>query len=244
MTPTEAIAFRDEVVRRWTPKPSNPPDWNVIIEALPQARVVIWKENIYAAAIKGSESFSSIEDVSIINPGLELWIVDTCGGILPIVVVLRSASHRHGPLFQVAPIVNRPDGPEIIFRNGYSAIRGDTGEFVRPQLAAYAFMQQGFVTAERVQLPHAMRRAAEMGRRPPLPEVSVVTLRRGEHKEYDSDHVPQHREWSCQWIVNGHWRKPSPLMKEPRPVYVRPHVKGDPTKELRAPRELVYAVTR
>ena len=56
--------------------------------------------------------------------------------------------------------------------------------------------------------------------------VTVIRLRRRtrshEHAEHDVD-------WSCRWIVRGHWRR----LEEGRQTYVRPHLKGPEGKPLR-----------
>jgi len=112
-------------------------------------------------------------------------------------------------------------------------------------LAALRFMQMGFVGVERVVLPRHLRRQAELGRRPPLPEIKTVTLRRAAREERAKVGESEPREWSCQWIVGAHWRKqwlPSKGTHEPR--YIQPYLKGDPEKPLRQPKGPVYVVSR
>lgn len=112
------------------------------------------------------------------------------------------------------------------------------------------FMEMEFVGQERVVFPRHLRRAAELKRRPPLPEVKTITLRRTFREERPGEGDGEPREWSCQWIVGAHWRKQlcksltKPGDYEYRPCYVRPYVKGDPTKPLREPKGPVYVVSR
>jgi hypothetical protein len=77
------------------------------------------------------------------------------------------------------------------------------------------------------------------------PTVRVIQLRRAEnaaHHERDGEPV----EWSCSWVVRGHWRQQAcgPEFSERRPVFVLPYVKGDPDKPLKAAADRVFAVTR
>lgn len=110
-------------------------------------------------------------------------------------------------------------------------------------LAALRFMETEFVENEQATLPRAIRRGAELGRRGKLPGVRVVTLRRSSREKEEADGEGG-REYSCQWFVGAHWRKPSPRMKEQRPVFVRPYVKGPQDKPVKPPRERVYDVCR
>lgn len=111
--------------------------------------------------------------------------------------------------------------------------------------AGLAFLDQEFVGLERQTLPRHLRRAADLKRRPPLPEINVMTLRRSVRDDRPTDGDGEPREWSCQWIVGAHWRRqwmPSKATWEPR--YIKPYLKGDPNKPLREPKGPVYVVSR
>jgi hypothetical protein len=79
------------------------------------------------------------------------------------------------------------------------------------------------------------------------PDISVVTLRRP-HREPEKpvggekgDGV----EWSCQWIVSGHWKNAwCPSIQTHRPVYIDPHMKGPSDKPIRLKEGTVYRVAR
>lgn len=253
-TPELAVKFKDKL--RSLPLLPQHPDvdgfMEMVMNCLEEAEVCLWAPSIFECAIRGYGSFSAPVANRAPWGECQLWIVPKCklqfGPHKARGFLCASMKRGDEVEFFVFPLAWRHENGSVIpqwIQHGSNVATGvDAEPELLPILAAYEFMQQEYVVNERQTLPRHLRRAAETKRRPPLPEVSVVTLRRGERKEYGPDHKSQPREWSCQWLVGAHWRKPSPLMKEPRPVYVRPYLKGDPTKELRAHRETIYAVTR
>jgi hypothetical protein len=64
-----------------------------------------------------------------------------------------------------------------------------------------------------------------------MKRLNVVTLRRPEsNRSGDSESSV---EWSHRWLVNGHWRNQwYPSLETHRLIWVNPHVKGPPDKEL------------
>lgn len=107
--------------------------------------------------------------------------------------------------------------------------------------ACRLFAEQRLVQVSPVQpLRPALRRAlkAEID-----PTVHVVRLRR-----VDSDRIAESQhdiEWSCQWIVRGHWRHqwiPSQQRNELR--WILPYVKGPSDKPLKMPAPEVQLVVR
>jgi len=101
--------------------------------------------------------------------------------------------------------------------------------------------QRILVTARTMGTRPIRRRAAAAGQPPPV--VDVVTLRRTMQVHHGTgEDAP---EWSCQWIVRGHWRDHwHPKLQEHRPRWILPHVKGPEDKPLRAPSTKLFAVTR
>jgi hypothetical protein len=56
------------------------------------------------------------------------------------------------------------------------------------------------------------------------PTVNVVELRRREYQQRDESH-DAHIEYSCQWLVRGHWRQQYfPASGEHRPLWIAPHI--------------------
>lgn len=70
----------------------------------------------------------------------------------------------------------------------------------------------------------------------------MIQLRRTEaqpHPTADGENV----EWSCRWIVNGHWRN-QPYKDERKLIYIMPYVKGPDDMPLKVPTHTVYQVSR
>lgn len=109
--------------------------------------------------------------------------------------------------------------------------------------AAMAFLKTRLVSVETERGSRQVRRAAER-RGVQLPEIQVVSLRRRERRQNDGDHI--HVDWSCRWIVQGHWRKlHAPRKLDGMPTtYVLPYLKGPEDKPLRVPVERIATVDR
>jgi len=82
--------------------------------------------------------------------------------------------------------------------------------------------------------------------------VKVIALRR-KHIQHtaDDDMKPtdgesKPREWTCQWVVSGHWRNQpfGPERSAHKLIYINPFVKGPDDKPLKPVQKKVYAVMR
>lgn len=110
--------------------------------------------------------------------------------------------------------------------------------------AALAFMEQRILVSPWSYAPRSTRKRSISVFKEDRP-VRVVQLRRAQqqgHGHQDAAGV----EWSCQWLVSGHWRQ-QPCGKdraERRPTFILPYVKGNPDKPMRLPAERVFAVVR
>jgi|SRR5580765_4718994 len=116
--------------------------------------------------------------------------------------------------------------------------------FVRKFFLSFSlFAAQKIVTFESLHLErHAKRRLAHQGWSSD-PLVRVVKLRRADHSASSSE--SSESEWSCQWIVRGHWRQQFyPSKHTNHPLWITPYVKGPEDKPLKPPRATVFAVVR
>lgn len=109
--------------------------------------------------------------------------------------------------------------------------------------AGIAFMLQKIFHAHSEQAPRQTRKRA-LASLPHAPLIRVVELRRVRPPEQTRvDHDPV--EWSCRWIVEGHWREQYyPSTGEHRPLFILPYVKGPEDRPLKPPRAKVFAVVR
>src|SRR5262252_772200 len=103
------------------------------------------------------------------------------------------------------------------------------------------FIQQRILTASQQSLDRHARHRVEKEDWQHEPLVRVVELRRRE--PVATEHGERDVDWSCQWIVRGHWRQqfyPSKHLNQP--IWITPYVKGPEDKPLKPPRATVFAV--
>lgn len=76
------------------------------------------------------------------------------------------------------------------------------------------------------------------------PTAKIIELRKREYVQGETREAAD-REYTCQWIVRGHWRNQwyaSQGIHQPK--WIVPHVKGPTDKPLKAPTQNVFAVVR
>jgi len=111
-------------------------------------------------------------------------------------------------------------------------------------VAAWSFMHSTLAETETMRANHGDRKELKK-QNVNLGDFKSVILRRIDRKS-DKNPESMDREWTCHWLVSGHWRR----LNEPRKsdgatmTYVRPHVKGPEDMPFRAPRETVYVAKR
>lgn len=96
-------------------------------------------------------------------------------------------------------------------------------------LSYWILCQQRVASISRGHVDRGRRRRAERLGLPLDVEdgIRVVTLRRQAPSKTEPSAEGQHTEWSCRWVVDGHWRQQwYPSSEEHRPVWIAPHVKG------------------
>lgn len=111
--------------------------------------------------------------------------------------------------------------------------------------AAMLLMNQRIIHHRPEPLDRTTRRRIEreLGR---VLEVRVVQLRRQQTK-YDERGDGQPIEWSCRWIVGGHWRSQEHLGAGREPIYILPYVKNADRTDLplkMPPDQRVFEVVR
>lgn len=113
-------------------------------------------------------------------------------------------------------------------------------------VAACAWLQQKVVISSSGHIERHRRKqlAREYAVFPPS-DVRVIQLRRAEASSETSRDAAIETEWSCRWIVGGHWRNQyHPSSGKHELKYILPYVKGPSDKPLKVPTHTVYAVTR
>jgi hypothetical protein len=110
-------------------------------------------------------------------------------------------------------------------------------------IAAMLWIQQMVIVTERREPDRHTRRRLERSGITPSP-IHVVRLRRAVVSGHPNT-SNEHKEWTCQWIVRGHWRQQFyPSTNAHRPKWILPYVKGPEDAPLKPPAPTVFAVTR
>ncbi len=104
-----------------------------------------------------------------------------------------------------------------------------------------AFLQQRILVSSRRWPSRATRRRAEKEGRAES-AISVIKLRKTMERPHKG--IGEPIEWTCQWIVSGHWRDQwYPSIRRNQPIWIAPYLKGPEDKPLRHP-ERLFAVVR
>lgn len=104
-----------------------------------------------------------------------------------------------------------------------------------------AFLQQRILVSSRRWPSRATRRRAEKEGRAES-TINVIRLRKTIARPHKGEH--ELVEWTCQWIVSGHWRDQwYPSIRRNQPIWIAPYIKGPEDKPLRNPGRL-FAVVR
>jgi hypothetical protein len=108
----------------------------------------------------------------------------------------------------------------------------------------WLFVRQSILVTPLTTAERHVRRRIERTEWPSSPVIRVVQLRRRESRS-THEVTPTERDWSCQWVVRGHWRQQFyPSKHANLPIWITPYVKGPQDKPLRPPRATVFAVVR
>jgi len=110
--------------------------------------------------------------------------------------------------------------------------------------AAIALLHQRILLPHRKPIPRPTRRRWPTDAPMPLPGgIDVVVFRRALHGPATDEHHSV--EWSCRWIVHGHWRNQwCPSLGRHQPIYILPHIKGPDDKPLKVDSGRLFAVIR
>jgi hypothetical protein len=115
---------------------------------------------------------------------------------------------------------------------------------LRYAMAFLLFIQQRLTAVEKHRpTPESCRRLTRARRLGLLRDVSVVVLRKRDKAEVAGD--PHPVDWSCQWLVRGHWRRQYyPRTDRHETIWIAPYRKGPEDKPLREPRADLFLVAR
>ena len=115
-------------------------------------------------------------------------------------------------------------------------------QIMRLLLTSCLFVKQRILELARNRPDRAQRKWAAKIELPDS-DCRIVQLRQKQYERKDGE--SEERDWSCHWLVKGHWRAqyhPSTGIHEP--LWILPHLKGDFEKPFKPPTETAFAVTR
>lgn len=213
------------------------PEWTLRRDAIPDERGFVWFSKPLTLPFWPSAGRRDLRAIGFTSLGRYLivtfWFVDDAHHPWP----GAALAWDYGTVWQ--SMLKEPERLEMSVENEQ---RHDMlGRYLA---ATFALMEQRIIVAHQQRPDRATRkRAAEVWAHEPM--IRVVQLRRA----VTHPHAPEGGDpvtWSCSWVVRGHWRQQAcgPSYSERRPVFVLPHVKGDPDKPLKPPRAKVFAVIR
>lgn len=152
-----------------------------------------------------------------------------------------TACTRHNVRWSVptVPIVTAPLIPGKMWDEGRpeddrsdAMSQHDAQEFARVCCTLWLLLQQKVAVKRRAWPERAERRRWERESDRPIPEVTVVELRKPISVNPE-DRNAEPVDWSHRWIVDGHWRNQyHPSTGEHTPTWIAPYVKGPEDKPL------------
>lgn len=152
---------------------------------------------------------------------------------------------RFGESFKTVELEQKYENMQqsAMVENQYSVSTNVMIPFFRFVAAAIAFMEQKIFIPVSERPERAVRRRLEaQGAKRDL-SLKVVRLRKRYHRSSEqNDHEPV--EWSCRWLVKGHWRQQHYRSQNVyKPIFIMPFVKGPEDKPLKANNK-IFAVSR
>lgn len=111
----------------------------------------------------------------------------------------------------------------------------------------WSFCGQKLTVESRFQPRRALRRELERTGSPANPEIRIINLRTKQYTGSGEEGEAEGMEWSCRWVVRGHWHTVlvGPRDNQTREVrWYAPYIKGPADKVLKVPGDIVFNVVR
>lgn len=245
--------------------------------ALEDADIVLWQADMWEAALSGCEIFHTMEEEFVLATKNEFWCweqrgysieailtpdmkpeaADSLAGVLILAVMLEKpsligsvGSAESEKAVSFALIFNAEQKSDVPIVRLYPPVAAGAliPSYLRPWVAAAAFMRQPLVGKEEVRPPHHIRRRAEREKKK-LSKVHVIYLRRlrpkTDKKGRENGQQVEERTYGCQWLVGGHWREqPYPSKGITKRIYIAPYFKGPISAPFKPPGSKIYKVAR
>jgi hypothetical protein len=136
--------------------------------------------------------------------------------------------------------------PGTIYAEKVKASRSAVYEASRFIMASSVWLSQRVISVASGPIERHRKKQLAREYDVPIPsDVKVIQLRRSEHQPLTDSSVSDATvEWSCRWLVGGHWRNQPYANGEHKLIYIMPYVKGPEDKPLKVPTHTVYSVSR
>lgn len=221
-----------------------PPTWRWTPEMLPTREGFIWFEQ--PIGWKGLTE-ANVSPTVLSAVAWSSGVIQETGEHVLNVCGFTAGSRHPMPLMLVQmtkgqSIQDRIEDPSLMKLEGQYLATG--GCMLLTLAACLTFLQQRILIAPKHRADRPARRRLERQGYQSEPLIRVVELRR---RQTRSEHSNEHEavEWSCQWIVSGHWRNQwYPSLNDYQPRWIMPYVKGPEDAPLKPPRAKVFAVVR
>jgi len=111
--------------------------------------------------------------------------------------------------------------------------------------AGLSFMSQPFVEKSQLDQISVFTGSHHQSKKNDAKKIQIIYLRRREQHPILSDGTHNPVDWSCQWLVHGHWRNQfHPSDNSHAPVFIQSYVKGPEDKPFKASQQSIYATVR
>lgn len=259
--------WRDRLAWRYENEPGHWEQW--CVDRLPEAdrrgaaaflgsklhdaEIVYWESDMFAAAIEGQMAWKDEPLPEGIFPASpQLWFLgqaqtvqftdppwpDSQSPVLGAVALIPSDKRLlvAALMWDTARVPSPPYTIPALWEVG-KPVSG--GLIFLP--AAAAFLTLPFIGRQK-ETPSRQVTRAYLRKHGHIPEFQRVILRKRQAQAGENN--GDHRDFSCHFLVRGHWRKRAEAWGEGGPIYVSPHVKGDLSQPFRPPRQRLYHVAR
>jgi hypothetical protein len=237
-----------------------------IINEISDSATVYWDTNIFMTALNGREIFRG-HTISALNPPKQLWIFSK-NQVMSLAEPCHD-SYGFEYLYVYAQlIITRPDGLQTLSflvpgakqlpqwdEKGFGGclVAGgrqpadaplETTRFLEIE-AASNFLMQPFVDKTTLDRVANFSGAHIQLKRNDAKKIQIVYLRRREQHPTLQDGSSNPVDWSCQWLVQGHWRNQyHPSDQSHKPAFIQSYVKGPEDKPFKPPSPRIFAAVR
>ncbi len=219
---------------------------------------VIWRDEMVRAAFAGADAFegttfrlADYADNPLLPFHVGVWFfdgeIDTVEHLigpceLQALVLVHSrdvAGDRIGlvALFLYATVATGDAEPDLFLSTNVGIYDGDV--IIGPWLDVLPMMKFAglpFAVAEPEPTPRNYRRWLERKNLPQPEDVRVIKLRETKYAHREQNPVSGGVEWSCRWLVEGHWRKQwYPAKGEHNTIWIDSYLKGPDGAPFKAP---------